>query len=229
MVTQSHSWIAAAFMSFDSFAFISEITHHCATAVAVFSTLPCVPSCGGGYGSSCSLFLFLGSPNKRIRTTSRVSPVLEQLLGVQMLNTGGVGWPITSTKVGMNGTVCIKSPGRKGRTRGLKGLFYLKGTGNRSLGLRVEPKRRLNPPFRGLEALLLAPLSRGVSISELYQSHRLVCRRLLQTSERFWSKSCFFPPFPDVKQVDSLRFPIFTHMSIDNSSDSGPFKWNIFM
>lgn len=60
-----------------------------------------------------------------------------------------------------------KSPGRKGRTRGLKGFFYLKETGNRSLGLRVQPKGRLNPLFRELEALLLAPLSRGVSISEL--------------------------------------------------------------
>lgn len=97
----------------------------------------------------------------------------------------------------MNGTVCTKSPGRKDGTRGLKGLFNLKGTGNRSLGLRVALKGRLNPPFRGLEALLPRPLPKGVSISELHQSHRLVCRRLLQTSEKFWSKSFFFShPFP---------------------------------
>lgn len=52
-------------------------------------------------------------------------------------------------------------------------------------------------------------------ISELYQSHRLVCRRLLQTSERFWSK--LFPPFSNVKQVDSLRFPIFIHINTDTA------------
>lgn len=135
-----------------------------------------------------------------------------------MLHTGGgVGWPITSTKVVMNGSVCTKSPGKRGRTGRLKGLFNLKGTGNRSLGLRVAPKGRLNPPFRGLKALLPGPLPKGASISELHQSHRLVCRRLLHTSEKFWSKSFFFPPFSNAKQIHSLRFPIFIHINIDTA------------
>lgn len=82
----------------------------------MFSMVPCVPSCDNEYDRRLQ-FIFW----KSIGKDHKVNPVLEQLMGTEMLFTGGgLGRSVTSTKVGMNGSVCARNPTKRRQNKALK-------------------------------------------------------------------------------------------------------------